>query len=167
MIQPLPSTSPWLPLWTAPAQDPSRKVDPLDWRRLLHGSALLRDKRIVIVEDEGLTQIQLRKICLLAGMEVVGLATDGEQGVEQVLLTQPDMVLMDIKMPILDGLNAAERILQELSVCVVMLTAYDLDDYKAQAQAIGACGYVFKPVSASSLIPQLEAAYTVFQRKPA
>jgi len=127
---------------------------------------LLREKRVVIVEDEGLTQLQLRKICLVVGMQVVGMATDGEQGVQKVLETLPDIVLMDIKMPVMDGLSAAERILKEYAVCVVMLTAYDLEEYKERAMTVGACGYVLKPVTAISLLPQIEAAYASFHSKP-
>ncbi len=165
MIQPSMFIHPSPPLWTASSEKPSRDPTMSAWKDLQHGSSVLRNKQVVIVEDEGLTQIHLRKTCLLAGMQVVGMAGDGEQGVQQVLQTRPDLVLMDIKMPILDGLSAAARILQELSVCVVLFTAYDLEDYQEQAEALGTCGYIFKPVSANSLIPQLEAAYTRFQHR--
>ena len=94
----------------------------------------------MIVEDEGLTLMQLRKICLLSGMQVAGIAVDGEQGVQKVLETRPDIVLLDIKMPVLDGFSALERILKELSVCVVMLTAYDLEDHKERARARAPAG---------------------------
>lgn len=170
-IHPLPPivgfTGSMPPVLATSPENPAEGSATHPWKDLKDGSALLRDKRVVIVEDEGLTQIHLRKICLLAGMQVVGAAVDGEQGVQQVLQKHPDIVLMDIKIPLLNGLEAAERILKEFSVCVVMLTAYDIEDYKAQAQALGTGGYVFKPVNASSLIPQLEAAYAEYQRKHA
>lgn len=152
----------WSPAFAPDAQDPASDPKRPAWKHLQDGSAVLRGKRIVIVEDEGLTQLQLRKICLLAGMEVVGTAMDGVQGIQEVLQTRPDLVLMDIKMPVLDGLAAAARILSQYPVCVVLLTAYDLEDYKEQARVLGACGYIFKPVNSNNLIPQLEAAYTQF-----
>jgi len=123
------------------------------------GVSVLRDKRIVIVEDEGITQLQLKKICQLAGMLVVGTARDGEVGVQMVLETLPDIVLVDIKMPGMSGLEAADIILRQHAACVIMLTAYDLEDYKTRATVLGTCGYILKPVTAGSLIPQLEAAY--------
>ncbi|MGC4042991.1 MAG: response regulator transcription factor [Armatimonas sp.] len=126
------------------------------------GSSLLKGKRIVIVEDEGLTLMHLRKVCTLAGIQVVGTAGDGERGVQQVLETQPDIVLMDINMPLLDGFAATERILKEHSLCVVMLTAYDMEEYQSRAYELGASGYILKPITASTLIPQLEAAYKQF-----
>jgi two-component system, response regulator PdtaR len=129
-------------------------------------SPILRGKRVVIVEDEGITQMQLRKICLLAGMQVAGIASDGLEGVRKVLETRPDMVLMDIKMPVMDGLDAAALILRDFNVCVVMLTAYDIAELKQRAEAAGAGGYVLKPVSSTSLIPQMEVAYRSFYREP-
>lgn len=152
----------WTPMLASDSQYPAREPTTLSLNHLRDGSDVLRGKHVVIVEDEGLTQLQLRKICLLAGMEVVGTAMDGAQGIQEVLQTRPDIVLMDIKMPILDGLKAAARILEEFSVCVVMLTAYDMEDYKAEAEELGTCGYIFKPVNATLLIPQLEAAYSQF-----
>lgn len=128
-------------------------------------SSVLKDRRVVIIEDEGLTLMHLRKICVLAGMQVVGLAGDGEQGVQKVLEEQPDIVLMDINMPLLDGFGATERILQELSVCVVMLTAYDMEEYQERARKTGVAGYILKPITALTLIPQLESAYQRFTQE--
>lgn len=117
-------------------------------------------KRVIIVEDEGITQIQLRQILTRAGLMVLGSATSGPEGVEMVARETPDLVLMDIRMPgEYDGLEAARRILAEQTVCIVMLTAFNDDDYKAQARQIGACGYVVKPIDRDTLLPQLESAY--------
>lgn len=129
------------------------------------GSSLLKGKRVMIIEDEGLTLMHLRKICALAGMQVVGMAGDGEQGVQKALEAQPDIVLMDINMPLLDGFGATERILKERSVCVVMLTAYDMEDYQERARTLGVSGYILKPITALTLIPQLEAAYQQFTQE--
>lgn len=119
----------------------------------------LRGKRAVIVEDEGITQLQLKKMLLSHGIQVVGTASNGKEGVDFVLKERPDFVLMDIRMPVMNGLEAIERILAEYSVCIVMLTAYSGEDYRQRAQALGASGYVLKPVIAETLLPQLKAAY--------
>jgi len=128
-------------------------------------SLILKGRRVVIVEDEAITQVQLKRICRLAGMQVVGQAADGEGGVQIALAVRPDIILMDVKMPVLDGLSAAERILKELAVCVVMLTAYDLEEYQDRARTIGAYGYVLKPFTAAMLVPKLQAAYKAFLQR--
>jgi len=150
--------------WGGPPHDPSEGDGPDESLRSETGAGILRDKRVVIVEDEAITQLQLRKICHAAGMHVVGLAADGEQGVHKVLETSPDMVLLDINLPLLDGLSAAERILKKITPCVVMLTAYDGEEYRRRAQELGTCGYIVKPVTSSTLLPKLQAAYRQFQR---
>lgn len=122
----------------------------------------LAGKRIVICEDEGITQMQLRRIMRAAGLVVAGVAGDGRAGVEIVLREKPDLVLMDIKMPLLDGLEAAKEIMSAYKVCIVMLTAYATDEYRERASDIGACGYVIKPITALTLMPQLQQAYVRF-----
>jgi CheY-like chemotaxis protein len=121
---------------------------------------LLKGKRVVVVEDEGVTQLQLRKILAREGLTVVGAAMSGPEGVAIVQREKPDLVLMDIRMPgEFDGLEAARRILSEKSVCVVMLTAFSDDGYRDRARQIGVCGYVTKPIDRDTLLPQVEAAY--------
>lgn len=125
---------------------------------------MLANKRVVIVEDEGITQMQLRQILTRAGLHIIGAAMSGPEGVEMARRAKPDLVLMDIRMPgEYDGLEAARRILAEQSVCVVMLTAFNDDDYKEQARQIGTCGYVVKPIDRDTLLPQLEGAYKVWK----
>ncbi len=130
-------------------------------------ASILQGKRVVIVEDEGMTQLQLRRILTREGMLVVGAAPNGQAGIEIVLRERPDLVLMDIKMPgEINGLDAAEAILQTYVVCIVMLTAYATEEYLQRAQNIGACGYVVKPVTADALIPPLKTAYRQWQQLP-
>jgi response regulator NasT len=129
-------------------------------------AATLAGKRVVIVEDEGITHMVLHRILLRAGMEVVASAMDGPAGVEAVLLAKPDLVLMDIRMPgEYDGLEAARRILAEQSVCIVMLTAFSDDALRQQAQEMGVSGYLIKPVDQEMLLPRLKAALTAYRRQ--
>ena len=122
----------------------------------------LQGLRVVVVEDEAITQMQLRMILTRQGVDIVGTGINGEQGVELAHKHQPDMVLMDIKMATnTDGLEATRRILAERNTCVVMLTAYE--EYKEEAERIGACGYVMKPIDSVTLIPQLSQAYRRFK----
>ncbi len=126
--------------------------------------SLLAEKSVIIVEDEGMTQIQLRKILTREGLTVLGFATSGPEGVEIARQTKPDLVLMDIRMPgEYDGLEAARRILAERSVCVVMLTAFNDEGYQEKAWQIGACGYVVKPIDRDTLLPQIEVAFKRWQ----
>jgi AmiR/NasT family two-component response regulator len=155
-----------VPFLLCPDDDSTPKAPPLG--RSLDSqtySEVLRDKRVVIIEDEAITQLQLRKICISAGMHVVGWAADGGQGVQKALDGRPDLVLLDVNLPVLDGLTAAERILEGISACVVMITAYDAQDYQERARAIGTCAYIIKPVTAVTLLPKLEAAYLRFKQK--
>lgn len=123
----------------------------------------LRGKRLVIVEDEGVTQMQLRKILTREGAQIVGAAINGPEGVEIVLRENPDLVLVDIRMPgEYDGLEAARRILAERSICIVMLTAFADEDYQEQARRIGASGYIVKPIDKDTLFPHLEVALKAY-----
>lgn len=119
-------------------------------------------KRAVIVEDEGVTQLQLTRILRSQGIQVVGTAGNGKVAVEVVLRERPDLVLMDIRMPVMDGLEASERILAEYRVCIVMLTAFSDEEYQKRAEELGTCGYVVKPIMVETLMPQLKDAFHKF-----
>jgi AmiR/NasT family two-component response regulator len=125
-------------------------------------SSPLAGKRVVIVEDEGITQMQLRSILTRAEMLVVGAAANGADGVEVVLRQKPDLVLMDIIMPVMNGIEATKQILASFLTCIIMLTAISDTEIQEQAQAAGICGYVVKPVSSDTLLPEIEAAYHSF-----
>ena len=122
----------------------------------------LTGRRVVVCEDEGVTLMQLRRMLTREGMQVVDVADNGAAAVEAVLRERPDLVIMDIRMPDVDGLEAAARILQTYSVCIVMLTAFSDEAHRQRAQEIGACGYVVKPVTKEGLLPQLKAAVERF-----
>lgn len=116
-------------------------------------------KRIVIADDEPITRMDLREILEAARYDVVGEASDGFDAVELCRKHSPDLVLMDIKMPLLDGLNAAKIIQSEnLANGVVLLTAYSGKEFVEKATKVGAIGYVVKPIDEKSLIPSLEVA---------
>ena len=125
----------------------------------------LSGKRVVVVEDEGITQLQLQKILRSAGAEIVGAARDGREAVSIVLRERPDIVLMDVQMPVMNGLDAAEQILRAMPVCIAMLTANSDQDSVQRAACIGAAGYIIKPVTAATLLPQLAAAFAQYNSR--
>ncbi len=120
------------------------------------------DRRVLVVEDEGITQMQLRKILKRVGFAQVGAALNGEEGVDIALRERPEVILMDINMPgPYNGLEASRRILATYSACIVILTAYA--DHMEEAREIGTCGYIVKPLDEQSLLPQLRDALQKFQ----
>ena len=103
--------------------------------------------------------MQLARLIKSAGMVLVDAVNNGQSAVETVLRDKPDLVLMDIRMPKMDGLEATRQILASYSVCIVMLTAFSDDDIRARARNLGASGYIVKPVNSLTLITGLEASY--------
>ena len=110
--------------------------------------------RVVIADDQALVRAGFRMILTADGVDVVGEAADGARAVEAVRRTRPDVVLMDIRMPEMDGLEAARRILagSEQPARVVMLTTFDLDRYVYAALAAGASGFLLKDVTPEQLV---------------
>ena len=125
----------------------------------------LAGKRIVVVEDEGVTELHLVRSLKRAGLEIAGAAPDGQTGLEMALQHRPDLVLMDIRLPILDGLEASRRILEQMRTCIVILTGYDMEEYRQKARELGLSGYIVKPVTGKALIAALEQAYRDFQQQ--
>ncbi|MDN5341180.1 response regulator [Oceanotoga sp. DSM 15011] len=114
-------------------------------------------EKIVIADDEPITRQDLREILEIAGYNVVADASDGFDAVELCRKFKPDLVLMDIKMPLLDGLNASKIITSEgLAGGVILLTAYSDEDFIAKAKKSGVIGYLVKPIDERSLIPSIE-----------
>lgn len=113
--------------------------------------------RVVVVEDEGLIRMDVVATLQEAGYEVVGEGADGEEAIKLATDLEPDLVVMDIKMPKLDGISAAEKI-AELKIPVVLLTAFSQADLVARAADAGAMAYVTKPFKPSDLLPAVQIA---------
>jgi two-component system, response regulator PdtaR len=115
-------------------------------------------RRVLIAEDEALIRLDLAEMLVEEGYDVVGEAGDGETAVRLALDLKPDLVILDIKMPIMDGLAAAERIAGERVAPVVILTAFSQRDLVERARAAGAMAYLVKPFQKSDLVPAIEIA---------
>jgi response regulator NasT len=120
-------------------------------------------RRVVVAEDEALIRLDIVEMLRDAGYEVVGEAADGEQAVQLAEEHRPDLVVMDIKMPVLDGISAAERIAGARISAVVLLTAFSQRELVERARDAGAMAYVVKPFTAADLLPALEIAVSRHQ----
>ncbi len=116
--------------------------------------------RILIAEDETIIRLDLRALLEKAGLEVCAEARDGAEAVELARSEQPDLAIMDVKMPRLDGIEAARRILDERPIPIVMLTAFSERSYVEKAIAAGVFAYLVKPFRESDVVPALRAAAT-------
>jgi response regulator NasT len=114
--------------------------------------------RIVIAEDEAIIRMDLAEMLTEAGYDVVGQAGDGQAAVTLVREQRPDLVLMDVKMPVLDGISAAEQISAEGLAPVVMLTAFSQKELVERARDAGVMAYIVKPFTAADLTPAIEVA---------
>ena len=116
----------------------------------------------MIAEDETLIRMDLAEMLADHGYEVVGQAGDGGRAVELVEELRPDLVILDVKMPVLDGIAAAERIAGRRIAPVVMLTAFSQRELVERARDAGAMAYLVKPFSSSDLVPAIEMAVSRF-----
>lgn len=115
--------------------------------------------RIVIADDEPITKMDIRGILQEAGYDVVGEAADGFEVIEICKKHRPDLVIMDIQMPLLDGLRASKRIMSEqLAGGVILLSAYSDKPTVEKASSVGVLGYLVKPLDEKSFIPTIEVA---------
>ena len=119
-------------------------------------------RTVVIAEDEAIVRLDLREILEEEGYEVVGETGRGDEAVELVRRHRPDLVLLDIKMPGLDGLSAAAQINAERKSAVLILTAFSQRNLIEQARDAGALAYLVKPFQKQELLPAIEVALARF-----
>lgn len=120
-------------------------------------------RRVVVAEDEALIRMDIVEVLRENGFDVVGEAADGEAAIALTRELRPDLVVMDITMPKMDGLTAAEAIGKERLAPVVMLTAFAQPEFVARAVEAGAIAYVVKPFTPERLLPQIEVALSRHQ----
>ena len=122
-----------------------------------------RPKRVVIAEDEAIIRLDLKEILESEGYEVVGETGRGDEAVELVARHQPDLAILDVKMPGLDGIEAARRITSEHKIAALILTAFSQRNLIEDARDAGVAAYLVKPFQRSELIPAIEVAIARFQ----
>jgi len=122
---------------------------------------LQNKRRVLVAEDESLIRMDIVETLEDFGFEVVGQAADGEQAIALATELKPDLVVMDIKMPKLDGISAAEQ-MAVLKIPVVLLTAFSQRELVDRANEVGAMAYVVKPFTPNELLPAVEIALSRF-----
>ncbi|HSE54263.1 MAG TPA: response regulator [Nocardioidaceae bacterium] len=119
-------------------------------------------RRVVIAEDEALIRLDLAEMLGEEGYDVVGQAGDGQRAIELAEELRPDLVVLDVKMPKLDGISAAQRIAEQRIAPVVILTAFSQRDLVERAREAGAMAYLVKPFNKHDLVPAIEMAVSRF-----
>src|SRR5881296_3706051 len=114
--------------------------------------------RILVAEDETIIRLDLRELLEGAGFDVCAEARDGLEAIELARSQQPDLAVLDVKMPRLDGIEAARRILDERPIPIVMVTAYEQDELVSRAVEAGVFGYLVKPFREQDLLPAIRTA---------
>jgi response regulator NasT len=117
-----------------------------------------RQTAVLIAEDETIIRLDLKEQLEAVGYRVCGEARNGQHAIDLARSTEPDVVLLDVKMPEVDGIEAARRIMQERSVPILLLTAYTDEKLVRRAADAGVFAYLVKPFSANDLIPAIETA---------
>ena len=121
-------------------------------------------RRAVVAEDEALIRMDVAETLREAGYEVVGEAANGEEAVALAIELRPDVVVMDVKMPVMDGITAAEKIAKEHAAPVVLLTAFSQAELVEKARDAGAMAYVIKPFTPADLLPAVEIAISRYRQ---
>jgi two-component system, response regulator PdtaR len=119
--------------------------------------------RIVVAEDEAIIRLDLTESLTALGYQIVASVADGESAIAAVKQHKPDLAILDVKMPVLDGLSAAEEILGEKLCAVVMLTAFSQIELIEKANDAGVMAYLTKPYQAIDLVPTIEIAVSRFK----
>jgi two-component system, response regulator PdtaR len=156
--QPTPSSA--VPKPAPPSRPPSAAAEVTTTTAAAHGGG---KRRVVVAEDETLIRLDLIELLQEEGWTVAGEAPDGARAVELVEELAPDLVILDVKMPVLDGISAAERIAEKRLAPVVILTAFSQRELVERARDAGAMAYVVKPFSKADLIPAIEMAVSRHQ----
>ncbi|MER6830128.1 response regulator [Streptosporangium sp. NPDC000563] len=120
-------------------------------------------RRVVIAEDEALIRLDLKEMLEEEGYAVVAEAGDGESAVKLAMEQRPDLVILDVKMPVLDGISAAEQIVSQRIAPCLILTAFSQRDLVERARDAGAMAYLVKPFTKSDLVPAIEMAVSRHQ----
>ena len=115
-------------------------------------------KRVLVAEDETLIRLDIVETLTAAGYDVVGEAADGQEAIDLAVELEPDVCVLDVKIPKVEGITAAEEILKEIPTAIVMLTAFSQKELVQRAAEVGAMAYVTKPFGPSDLIPAVEIA---------
>ena len=118
--------------------------------------------RALLVEDEGMTVLLLKRALTNAGFEVVGIVSDGDEAIVAARLLQPDFILMDINMPRMNGIEATRQIYRERPTPIIMLSAYLDDATRQRAADAGACAYLVKPIAIELIAPSVRSALKDF-----
>jgi two-component system, response regulator PdtaR len=130
---------------------------------MLHGRGELAQTRVIIADDESIIRMDLREMLTAIGYLVVGEAGDGISAVNLARELRPDLVIMDIKMPDLDGIAAAKVLTEERIAPVLLLTAFSQQELIEGAKDAGVVGYIVKPFRESELVPAIEVALARFR----
>jgi DNA-binding NarL/FixJ family response regulator len=126
--------------------------------------------RVLVVDDQRLMRDGIASLLgIQDGVEVIGTAANGQEAVEQALALQPDVILMDVRMPVMDGVAATREVRRQLPTCqVLMLTTFDDEEYIIEALRAGAAGYLLKDIPARDLAQAAQAAHKgIYQLDPA
>lgn len=121
-------------------------------------------RTVIVAEDEALIRLDIVSLLEDAGYQVIAAVADGQAAIDAVRLLNPDVILMDVAMPVLDGVTAAAQITAEALCPVVMVTAYSQVELVERAADAGAMGYLVKPISPTALLPAIEVAVARFEQ---
>lgn len=124
---------------------------------------MLKKLKILLADDEAILRLDLREMLIDAGYVVVGEASNGQEAVKLAQTLKPDCIIMDVKMPLMDGITAAEIIVAENIAPVLLLTAYSQKDIVDKASQAGIIAYLVKPIREEQLFPAIEIAVKRFE----
>lgn len=123
---------------------------------------MLKKLKILLADDEAILRLDLREMLADAGHDIVGEAANGQEAVKLARELRPDFIIMDVKMPIMDGITAAKTIAEENIAPVLLLTAYSQQDIVEKASDAGVIAYLVKPIREEQLFPAMEIAVNRF-----